>query len=69
MKKRGGSQGNQELSKLMHKTKRAKKGAKKEIRADTAFIAAQKAKEIRERSGLENISLLVTFFFDWFLLR
>ncbi|XP_059084097.1 nucleolar protein 14-like [Tigriopus californicus] len=48
VKKRVGSREKLELSKLLHKTKREKKGAKKEIRADAAFIASQKAKDRRE---------------------
>lgn len=49
VKKRTGPKEKLELSKLMHKMKREKKGAKKEIRADSAFIAAQRAKEAREK--------------------
>jgi hypothetical protein len=33
----------------MHKMKREKKSAKKELRKDTAFLAKQKSVEIRER--------------------
>eukprot|EP00095_Tigriopus_kingsejongensis_P002460 maker-scaffold1069_size64751-snap-gene-0.13 protein:Tk02460 transcript:maker-scaffold1069_size64751-snap-gene-0.13-mRNA-1 annotation:"nucleolar protein 14 homolog" len=49
MKKRVGSREKLELNKLIHKTKREKKGAKKDIRADAAFLATQKAKDRRER--------------------
>ena len=37
------------MAKLNHKLKRERKGAKKDLRADTAFLAKQKAKEKRER--------------------
>lgn len=49
VKKRTGPKDKQEMSKLLHKMKREKKGAKKDIRADAAFIANQRAKEARER--------------------
>jgi len=38
-----------EMNKMLHKLKRERKGAKKDIRADNAFIAKQRAKEQRER--------------------
>ena len=37
----------QEMAKLNHKLKREKKAAKKDLRADAAFLAKQKAKEKR----------------------
>ena len=49
VKKRTGSKEKLEQSKLLHKMKREKKGAKKDIRADAAFIAEQRAKEAREK--------------------
>lgn len=39
----------QEMAKLNHKLKREKKAAKKDLRADAAFLAKQKAKEKREK--------------------
>ena len=39
------------MAKLNHKLKRERKGAKKDLRADTAFLAKQKAKEKRERDA------------------
>lgn len=48
-KKRVGSREKLEMGKLMHKMKRERKGAKKDIRADAAFIANQKAKERKEK--------------------
>ena len=50
-KKHGGSSVNREKEKLLHKMKREKKSAKKELRKDTAFLAKQKFREIRERCG------------------
>ena len=41
------SRGKQEMAKLNHKLKREKKAAKKDLRADAAFLAKQKAKEKR----------------------
>lgn len=46
-KRETGSKEKQEMSKLLYKMKREKKGAKKDIRADMAFLATQKAKEAR----------------------
>ncbi len=37
------------MGKLMHKLKRERKGAKKEIRQDSAFLARRKAADERER--------------------
>ena len=48
-KKRTGPKDKLEMGKLLHKMKRERKGAKKDIRADAAFIANHKAKERRER--------------------
>ena len=48
-KKRGGPKS--EESKLKHKIKREQKGAKKDLRADTAFLAKQKAKERRDKDS------------------
>ena len=49
-KKHGGSSSvNREKDKLLHKMKREKKSAKKELRKDTSFLAKQKFREIRER--------------------
>ncbi len=39
------------MQKLTHKMKREKKGAKKDLRADTAFLAKQKFKEQREKDA------------------
>lgn len=36
---------------MNHKLKREKKGAKKDLRADAAFLARQKAKERREKDS------------------
>jgi hypothetical protein len=47
----------QEVSKLLHKMKREKKGAKKAIRADAAFLATQKAKDARERYDYSSFFL------------
>ena len=41
----------QEMAKLNHKLKREKKAAKKDLRADAAFLAKQKAKEKREKDA------------------
>ncbi len=49
MKKRGTKGAKDEMNKLLHKMKREKKGAKKEIRQDAAFLAKRKAKDQRER--------------------
>ncbi len=49
MKKRTGSREKLEQSKLLHKLRRERKGARKDIRADNAFLAAQRAKDQRER--------------------
>ena len=49
-KKRSGGAKN-EMAKLNHKLKRERKGAKKDLRADTAFLAKQKAKEKREKDA------------------
>ncbi len=50
MKKRETSKGAKaEMSKLAHKLKRERKGARKEIRQDAAFLAKTKAQEDRER--------------------
>ncbi|QQP41579.1 Uncharacterized protein FKW44_015998, partial [Caligus rogercresseyi] len=46
-KKRVGSKEKLESDKFLHKIKREMKGAKKDIRADSAFLAKQKAKEAR----------------------
>ena len=51
MKKRNLSKEKQEMAKLNHKLKREKKGAKKDLRADAAFLAKQKAKERREKDA------------------
>jgi len=48
-KKRVGSREKLEMDKLLHKVKRERKAAKKDLRKDTAFLAKQKAKEARER--------------------
>ena len=48
-KKRNGPKS--EMSKLNHKLKREKKGAKKDLRADSAFLAKQKAKEKRDKDS------------------
>ena len=52
VKKRSTAKGGKdEVAKLLHKMKREKKGAKKEIRQDAAFIAKRKAEVDRERQG------------------
>merc|ERR1719319_852386 len=48
-KKRDGSKLQLEEQRLKHKLKRERKGAKKEIRQDAAFIANTKAKEARKK--------------------
>uniref|UniRef100_A0A0K2TJ27 Nucleolar protein 14 n=1 Tax=Lepeophtheirus salmonis TaxID=72036 RepID=A0A0K2TJ27_LEPSM len=48
-KKRSGNKEKLENDKFIHKIKREMKGAKKDIRADSAFLAKQKAKELRQR--------------------
>ena len=48
-KKRVGNKEKLEFDKLMHKMKREKKAAKKDIRADNAFLASLKAKELRQK--------------------
>ncbi len=55
-KKHDGPRDRRDKDKLLHKMKREKKSAKKELRKDTAFLAKQKAVEIRERQ--------VTLMFD-----
>jgi hypothetical protein len=49
VKKRAGSRDLRNEAKLLHKMKREKKSAKKELRKDTAFLAKQKAIETRDR--------------------
>ena len=49
VKKRNLSKDKQELAKLNHKLKREKKGARKDLRADSAFLARLKAKEKRDK--------------------
>ena len=51
VKKRNLSKDKQELAKLNHKLKREKKGAKKDLRADAAFLARLKAKEKRDKDA------------------
>jgi len=48
-KRRDGNKAQLEEQKLRHKLKRERKGAKKEIRADAAFLANTKAKEARNK--------------------
>lgn len=56
VKKHDGPRERRDHEKLLHKMKREKKSAKKELRKDTAFIAKQKAVETRERLvWLKNI--------------
>ena len=43
------SKDQQEMAKLNHKLKREKKGAKKDLRADSAFLAKLKYKEKRDK--------------------
>merc|ERR1712058_208653 len=50
-KKHYGSREKLEMDKLLHKVKREKKAAKKDLRKDTAFLAKQKAREARERDS------------------
>lgn len=49
VKKRNLSKDKQELAKLNHKLKREKKGARKDLRADSAFLARLKAKDKRDK--------------------
>lgn len=51
VKKRNLSKDKQELAKLNHKLKREKKGAKKDLRADAAFLARLKSKEKRDKDA------------------
>ncbi len=51
MKKRKLTKEKQELAKMNHKIKREQKGARKDLRADTAFLARQKAKDQREKDA------------------
>merc|ERR1711925_23080 len=46
-KKRVGSREMLEEQKMRHKLKQERKGARKEIRQDTAFLASQKVKEAK----------------------
>ena len=48
-KRRDGDKSKLEEQKLLHKLKRERKGAKKELRQDTAFLANNKAREMREK--------------------
>ena len=50
-KRHEASKEKQEMAKLNHKLKREKKAAKKDLRADAAFLAKQKAKERREKDS------------------
>ena len=47
------------MDKLLHKVKRERKAAKKDLRKDTAFLAKQKAKEARERL-VKNCLYMIT---------
>lgn len=49
IKKRSGSKEFQEKQKLLHKLKREKKGAKRELRRDTEFLARQRLTEDLEK--------------------
>jgi len=54
VKRRGHSDASkekQEMAKLNHKLKREKKAAKKDLRADAAFLAKQKAKDRRDKDA------------------
>lgn len=48
-KKRSGPKDKLEMDKMLHKVKRERKAAKKDLRKDSAFLAKQKAKEARLR--------------------
>ena len=54
-----GSREKLEMDKLLHKVKRERKAAKKDLRKDTAFLAKQKAKEARERL-VKNCLYMIT---------
>jgi hypothetical protein len=48
-KRSKGNNPHNEAQKLLHKMKRERKGARKDIRADAAFLAVQKHKEMRDK--------------------
>ena len=49
VKKREGKKDVLEAQKMKHKLKQEKKGARKEIRQDTAFLASQRMREQRQK--------------------
>ena len=51
VKKRHGTKEYLEKQKLMHKLKREKKGARREVQRDTAFLARQQLQDTLRRYG------------------
>ena len=56
------------MDKLLHKVKREKKAAKKDLRKDTAFLSKQKAKEARERYAAASYYTLLGIILNFWII-